>query len=246
MRGSRLPSCTQQEYNRPASQRCPTLPPCANGVWTLLTSPSPAPCGRPSTPLGTFRHCGWRLPSLPAACVSIPSRATLAQLPSAWSRALLPLLGDHCKTPSDLTFASALNPSPGGEGRVKGLPGNQARVTQRSLLGERPASSSAAGEGSSGQPSPTHPHAPVLAHSSPRVPTPSPCPAAAAQPTPNVPIQDHPTRSHRGHIQATTGHISPQKWTHPGPKTGHIRQKSGHIGSDGVEHLPPATGEREP
>ena len=199
----------------------------------MLTSPSPAPCGRTLIPPGNFRRCVWRLPSLPAACVSIPSRATLAQLPSAWSLALLPLLGDHCKTPSDLTFASALNPSPGGEGRVRGLPGNQARVTQRSLLGERPASSSTAGEGPSGQPIPTHPHAPVLSRCSPRVPTPAPCSAATAQPTPNVPIQDHPTSRHREHIQPRTEHIRP-KTEHIQAKTEHIRPKSEHIGSNAL------------
>ena len=136
--------------------------------------------------------------SLRAAC-PFPSRETFAQLPSAWRRALLP------------------------------------------LLGERPAPSSATGEESSGQPIPAHLHPPVLSHCSPHVPSPTSRPAATAQPTPNVPIQDHPTRRHRGRIQATTGHSPPKsghirrKSGHIWPETGHIRQKSGHIGSDGVD-----------
>ena len=164
----------------------------------MLTSQSPAPCGRPSTPPGTFRHCGWRLPLLPAARVPFPSRATFAQLPSAWSRALLP------------------------------------------LLGERPAPSSATGEGSSAQPIPAHPHPPVLSRPSPRVPSPTSRPAATAQPKPNTPPQDHRTRKHREHMQATTEHICPktehirQESEHIRPETEHIRSKSEHIGSNAL------------
>ena len=209
-RGHKLAVCTHREYDRRASQRCPPLSPCANGVWTLPTSPSPAPCGRPSTPPGTFRRSGWRLPSLPAGRSSLSAQARSA---------LRGVIGRQAFT--------AL--------AIKLLRG---RAALHPLRGERqiPASSAEIGEGSSGQPSPTHPHAPVISR-----PAPSSCSMATLECEPNIPIQDHPTRRHRRHIQATTGHIPPKsgrirrKTGHIRPETGHIRQKSGHIGSDGVD-----------
>ena len=182
----------------------------------MPTSRSPAPCGRPSIPPGSPQHRGCRLPSLPAGRVSLPSRAR-ATVCRVVSRQAITPVGTKL-----LRGRIALHPL---RGERQSLP--------RTRSGVR-ASPAETGEGSSGQPIPTHPHPPVLSHSSPRVPAPTPRSAATAEPEPDIPLQDHQTRRHREHMQAPTEHIRPRT-EHIQPKSEHIRRKSEHIGSDGVD-----------
>ena len=171
----------------------------------MLTLRSAAPCGRPSIHPGSSQHRGCRLPSLPAGRVSLPSRARATVCRVVSRQAITPV----------------------GTKLLRG------RIALHPLRGVR-ASPAETGEGSSGQPIPTHPHPPVLSHSSPRVPAPTPRSAAIAELEPILPLQDHQTRRHRKHMQSATGHFPP-KTGHIRPETGHIRQESGHIGSDGVD-----------
>ena len=167
------------------------------------------PHDRPSIPPGSSKHRGRRMPSLPARRLSLHVRA----------RAVL------CAAITTL-----------GTTLLRGC------IALHPLLGERqnlsrarrgiPPSAVEIGEGSAGQPTPTHPCPPVPSTSSPRIPTPISRSATTPGYEPYSPLQDHQTRRHGGHIRPETGHIPP-KSGHISPKTGHIRQKSGHIGLDG-------------
>ena len=166
------------------------------------------PHDRPSITLGSSKHRGRRMPSLPARRPSLPSQAG-ARLRAVIGHQAITTLG------------------------TKLLRG---RIALHPLRGERqiPPSPAEIGEGSAGQPTPTHPHPHLLSNSSPRIPTPTPRSATPPECELDGPLNEYRTKRHGGHIRPETGHIPP-KSGHISPKSGHIRQKSGHIGPDGVD-----------